>query len=91
MFGWRRRNDGFEWREYVRTTILVRRKNRRDRVEQAGKAAVDGLKAVGERGAAAGAVGAQALGPRRQGGRTTRHGARRSSRARRQGGRPARR
>ena len=22
---WRRRNDGFEWREYVRTTILVRR------------------------------------------------------------------
>jgi endonuclease YncB( thermonuclease family) len=62
MFGWRRRNDGFEWREYVRTTILVRRKNRRDRVEQAGKAAVDGLKAVGERGAAAGVVGAQALG-----------------------------
>jgi endonuclease YncB( thermonuclease family) len=62
MFGWRRRNDGFEWREYVRTTILVRRKNRRDRVEQAGKAAVDGLKAAGERGAAAGAVGAQALG-----------------------------
>ena len=62
MFGWRRRNDGFEWREYVRTTILVRRKNRRDRIEQAGMAAVEGLKAAGERGAAAGAVGAQALG-----------------------------
>lgn len=62
MFGWRRRKDGFEWREYVRTTILVRRKNRRDRLEQAGKAAADGLRAVGERGMAAGAAGAGALG-----------------------------
>lgn len=62
MFGWRKRNDGFEWREYVRTTILVRRRNRRDRVEQAAKAAVGSLKVAGERGAAAGAAGAQALG-----------------------------
>jgi endonuclease YncB( thermonuclease family) len=62
MFGWRRRKDGFEWREYVRTTILVRRKDRRDRVVHAGKAAVQGLKAAGERGAAAGVQGAQALG-----------------------------
>ena len=35
MFGWRKRNDGFEWREYVRTTILVRRRNRRERVGEA--------------------------------------------------------
>ena len=62
MFGWRKRNDGFEWREYVRTTILVRRKNRRERVGQAAKGAVVNLKAAGQRGAAAGAVGAQALG-----------------------------
>jgi endonuclease YncB( thermonuclease family) len=62
MIGWRRRRDGFEWREYVRTTILVRRKNRRDRIVRAGNAAVDGLKAAGERGAAAGAIGAQAVG-----------------------------
>ncbi len=62
MLGWRRRKDGFEWREYVRTTILVRRKNRRDRIVRAGGAAVEGLKVAGERGAAAGAVGAQALG-----------------------------
>jgi endonuclease YncB( thermonuclease family) len=62
MLGWRRRKDGFEWREYVRTTILVRRKNRRDRIVRAGHAAVDGLKVAGERGAAAGAVGAQAVG-----------------------------
>jgi len=62
MFGWRRRKDGFEWHEYVRTTILVRRRNRRERVQKAGKAAVEGLKAAGERGAVAGAIGAQALG-----------------------------
>lgn len=59
---WRRRKDGFEWREYVRTTILVRRRNRRDRIEHAAKAAVGGVKQAGERGAAAGVVGAQALG-----------------------------
>ena len=62
MLGWRKRNDGFEWREYVRTTILVRRRNRRDRLGEAGMAAVGGLKAAGERGAHAGAKGAQALG-----------------------------
>ena len=65
MLGWRRRKDGFEWREYVRTTILVRRKNRRDRIVRAGGAAVDGLKVAGERGAAAGAIGAQASARRR--------------------------
>ena len=43
MFGWRTRNVGFEWREYVRTTILVRRKNRRERVGHAAKGAVHNL------------------------------------------------
>ena len=62
MFGWRKRNDGFEWREYVRTTILVRRKNRRERVGQVAKDAVQNLRAAGVRGAEAGVVGAQALG-----------------------------
>jgi endonuclease YncB( thermonuclease family) len=62
MLGWRKRKDGFEWREYVRTTILVRRQNRRERLAQAGDAAVQGLKAAGERGAAAGAVGVRAVG-----------------------------
>jgi endonuclease YncB( thermonuclease family) len=62
MFGWRKRNDGFEWRDYVRTTILVRRKKRRDRVGEAANAAVGNLKAVGIRGAAAGAGGAKAVG-----------------------------
>ena len=62
MFGWRKRNDGFEWRDYVRTTILVRRKKRRDRVGEAANAAVENLKAAGIRGAAAGAGGAKAVG-----------------------------
>ncbi len=62
MFGWRKRNDGFEWRDYVRTTILVRRKKRRDRVGEVRKAAVENLKAAGQRGAAAGAEGAKAMG-----------------------------
>ena len=62
MLGWRKRNDGFEWRDYVRTTILVRRKHRRDRVGEARKAAVENLKAAGQRGAVVGAEGAKAVG-----------------------------
>lgn len=62
MFGWRKRKDGFEWREYVRTTILVRRRNRRERIGEAGKAAVQNLKVAGQRGAAAGAEGAKVMG-----------------------------
>lgn len=62
MLGWRKRNDGFEWREYVRTTILVRRKQRRDRIGEAGRAAVDNIKEAGQRGAAVGAEGAKAVG-----------------------------
>ena len=44
MFGWRRRNEGFEWREYVRTTVLVRRADRQRRVEDARAAAVEKVK-----------------------------------------------
>ncbi len=62
MFGWRRRKQGFEWREYVRTTILVRRRQRRERLAEAGQSAVQGLKDAGVRGAVAGAEGAKILG-----------------------------
>lgn len=62
MLGWRKRNDGFEWRDYVRTTILVRRKQRRDRIGEAGRAAVDNIKDAGQRGVVAGAEGAKAVG-----------------------------
>lgn len=46
MFGWRKRRDGFEWHKYVRTTILVRREHRRQRLEDAREAAAEGLKAA---------------------------------------------
>lgn len=62
MLGWRKRNDGFEWRDYVRTTILVRRKQRRDRIGEAAQAAVENIKEVGQRGVVAGAEGAKAVG-----------------------------
>lgn len=47
MFGWRRKQDGFEWHDYVRTTILVRRAKRREKVDDARQAAVGGLKDAG--------------------------------------------
>ena len=47
MFGWRKKQDGFEWHDYVRTTILVRRAKRREKVDDARQAAVDGLKDAG--------------------------------------------
>ncbi|MEZ5908333.1 MAG: thermonuclease family protein [Hyphomicrobiaceae bacterium] len=34
MFGWRKREVGFEWRKYVRTTVLHRRAQRRERIVQ---------------------------------------------------------
>lgn len=59
---WRRRNEGFEWKEYVRTTVLLRRKQRRDRLDAAGRAAAEGLIDAGRKGVAIGAAGAEAAG-----------------------------
>lgn len=53
MLGWRRRNDGFDWHKYVRTTIKLRREDRRRRVVDAGEAAKRGV-AQGARAAADG-------------------------------------
>ena len=53
VFWWRKRNDGFEWRTYVRTTILVRRHERRQRAEDVKAAAVFGVKQAGAKGAGA--------------------------------------
>jgi endonuclease YncB( thermonuclease family) len=47
LFFWRKRNEGFEWREYVRTTILVRRQERRQKLHDAKDAAVFGVKQAG--------------------------------------------
>lgn len=46
---WRRRNEGFEWREYVRTTIKVRREDRARRIEEIKYAAAEGAKAAGRK------------------------------------------
>lgn len=53
VFRWRKRNDGFEWRTYVRTTILVRRHERRQRAEDVKAAAVFGVKQAGMKGSEA--------------------------------------
>ena len=57
MLRWWKKNEGFEWREYVRTTILVRRNKRREKVVDARNAAVAGLKHAGKAGAEASASG----------------------------------
>jgi hypothetical protein len=60
MFGWRKKNQGFEWHQYVRTTIKHRRDDRRQRVEKVKKDAIDGVKGAGKAGVAVGARGAKA-------------------------------
>ncbi|MBU2580298.1 MAG: thermonuclease family protein [Alphaproteobacteria bacterium] len=60
MFGWRKKRDGFEWRSYVRTTILVKRKQRQDKLEDAKQAALEGLAEAGRAGVAAGQSGVEA-------------------------------
>ncbi len=62
MFGWRKRNDGFEWRQYVRTTILVRREKRRQKIDEVREAAINKVKEAGEKGARAGVAGAEKVG-----------------------------
>ena len=60
MFGWRRKRDGFEWRSYVKTTILVKRKKRREKLDEAKRAALDKLHEAGRAGQAAGEAGLEA-------------------------------
>lgn len=62
MFGWRRRSEGFEWREYVRTTVLVRRADRQRRVEDAREAAVQKVKNARDIGVDVGKAGASYAG-----------------------------
>jgi endonuclease YncB( thermonuclease family) len=44
---WKKRDDGFEWHQYVRTTIKLRREARRDRAQQFGEQVAGGAKAAG--------------------------------------------
>lgn len=61
MFGWGRKTDGFEWHKYVRTTIRLKREDRRIRVEGVKLAALDGLKDAGRESARAGVSGLAVL------------------------------
>lgn len=54
MFGWRKKNEGFEWHKYVRTTIKLKRADRRRRISEAQDAAAAGLKQAGRHSVAAG-------------------------------------
>jgi endonuclease YncB( thermonuclease family) len=62
VFGWRKKKDGFVWNEYVRTTILLRRGQRRQRVEEVRDVAVEGIKHVGRQGVVRSVAGARAAG-----------------------------
>ncbi|NOT71433.1 MAG: thermonuclease family protein [Hyphomicrobium sp.] len=59
MFGWRRRSEGFEWREYVRTTVLVRRADRQRKIDDVRVAAVNKVIDTKDRGVAAGRAGVE--------------------------------
>lgn len=61
MFRWRRKNEGFEWREYVRTTIKVRREDRAKKIEEIKLAAHSGAMDAGRNSINAGKRGAGAL------------------------------
>ncbi len=59
---WFRRNDGFDWKDYVRTTVLVRRKARQEKILEFGEVARDGLIDAGRKGLEAGKAGIGAAG-----------------------------
>ncbi len=61
MFGWRKRSEGFEWREYVRTTVLVRRADRQKRLDDARLEALAKITDVRDRGVEAGKNGLASL------------------------------
>lgn len=60
MFGWRRRSEGFEWREYVRTTVLVRRADRQRKIDDARMEVIAKVKDTRDRGVEAGRAGVEA-------------------------------
>jgi len=49
MFGRRNKPDGFEWHKYIRTTVRLRREQRRERVREARHAAAQQANAAGNR------------------------------------------
>lgn len=61
MFGWRRRSEGFEWQEYVRTTVLIRRADRQRKIDDVRVAAINKVKDTADRGVAAGRAGVETV------------------------------
>ncbi len=59
---WRKKDEGFEWNKYVRTTVLVRRKERRQKIEDAGAAAAFGVRQAKWKSIAHAKAAAQAVG-----------------------------
>jgi len=47
MFAWRKKTDGFEWHQYIRTAVRHRRQQRRDRMVEARRAAGQQVQAAG--------------------------------------------
>ena len=47
MFTWRKKPEGFEWHEYIRTAVKQRREARRERVHAARRAAGQNMNAAG--------------------------------------------
>ncbi|MFM9850800.1 MAG: thermonuclease family protein [Hyphomicrobiaceae bacterium] len=77
MFGWRKKQEGFEWHKYVRTTIKVRREARRDKVDRMKRSAAEGVKAAGKAaGEGAKAAGEAAGSFAREGAHQAAYGAR---------------
>lgn len=72
---WRRKSEGFEWHRYVKTTIAIRREQRRERAEEIKRSAQDGAVRAAEGAARLGRKGVEAAGD----------GARRASRASKRG------
>ena len=58
---WRKKTDGFEWHKYVRTTIKLRREDRRRRIDGVKDAAVAGLKGARRAGIEGSAAGLDRL------------------------------
>ena len=72
---WGRRNDGFEWQKYVRTTIKLRREERKQKIDELRDLAAEGARAAGRQGMAA---GRQGMAAGRQGIAASRHRFRRA-------------
>lgn len=58
---WRKKGDGFDWHQHIRTTIKLRREARRQKIDDVVDMAVGGLKGAGQASVAASSSGIDAL------------------------------